>query len=51
MDSTRQQKIARLIQKELSELFLMQTKSHISSILRREAIPSDSRQLLVILVR
>ena len=26
MDSTRQQKIARLIQKELSELFLMQTK-------------------------
>ena len=26
MDSTRQQKIARLIQKELSELFLYQTK-------------------------
>ena len=43
METTRQNKIARLIQKELSEIFLLQTKSMPGVSLVRQHCPHQSR--------
>ncbi len=47
METTRQNKISRLIQKELSEIFLLQTKSMNGVLVSVKCCPHQSRYVVL----